>query len=139
MGRAATGVRGMRIKTQDFVVGMDVYQAKKGNSDNKLLVIMENGFGKMTKINDYRFQHRGGSGTRTAKITTKTGKIVDARLINEKELPDYIKGDLLLISQQGQTIRLPLKSVPTMSRSTQGVRLMRFKENKDKVSSSTLI
>lgn len=139
MGRAATGVRGMRIKNQDFVVGMDVYQTKKTNNEDKLLVVTENGFGKMTKIKDYRFQHRGGSGTKTAKITVKTGKIVDARLINEKELPDYIKGDLLLISQQGQTIRLPLKNIPTMSRSTQGVKLIRLKENKDKVSSSTLI
>ncbi|MDD4996192.1 MAG: DNA gyrase subunit A [Patescibacteria group bacterium] len=141
MGRGATGVRGMRIKNQDFIVGMDVYQAGKTNINNKLLVITENGFGKMTLIKDYRFQHRGGSGTKTAKITDKTGKIVDARLINEKDLPNHIKGDLLLISQQGQTIRLPIKSIPTMSRSTQGVRLMRFsaKNGKDQVSSSTLI
>ncbi len=141
MGRAAGGVRGMKIKKGDFVVSMDViYQSKQKSDDaEKLLIITENGFGKMTAIKNYRFQRRGGSGTKTAKITEKTGKIVDARLVNGKNLPNFIKGDLLLISQQGKTIRLPLKSVPTMSRSTQGVRLMKFRQDNDRVSSFTLI
>ncbi len=141
MGRAATGVRGMRLKTDDIIVGMGIiYQATQTkSSEDKLLVITENGFGKMTGLKNYRFQHRGGSGVKTAKITEKTGKIISARVINEQRLPTFIKGDLLLISRLGQIIRLPLKSVPTMSRSTQGVKLMRFKGKNDKVSSSTLI
>jgi len=141
MGRTATGVRGMRLKTNDLIVGMGIiYQTiQTKSSEDKLLVITENGFGKMTGLKNYRFQHRGGSGVKTAKITEKTGKIISARVINEQRLPTFVKGDLLLISRLGQIIRLPLKSVPTMSRSTQGVRLMRFKKKNDRVSSSTLI
>jgi len=141
MGRTATGVRGMRLKTIDIIVGMGIiYQSTQNkSSEDKLLVITENGFGKMTGLKNYRFQHRGGSGVKTAKITEKTGKIISARVINEQKLPTFIKGDLLLISRLGQIIRLPLKSVPVMSRSTQGVRLMRPKKKNDRVSSSTLI
>ena len=141
MGRTASGVRGMRLKTDDVIVGMGiVYKTTQTKtSEDKLLVITENGFGKMTGIKDYRFQHRGGSGVKTAKISEKTGKIISARIINQQNLPSFVKGDLLLISHLGQIIRLPLKSVPTMSRSTQGVKLMRFKKKEDKVSSSTLI
>ncbi len=141
MGRTAAGVRGMRLKPDDIIVGMGmIYQTTQTkSSEDKLLVITENGFGKMTGLKNYRFQHRGGSGVKTAKITEKTGKIISARVINEQRLPTFVKGDLLLISRLGQIIRLPLKSVPVMSRSTQGVRLMRFKGKNDKVSSSTLI
>ena len=141
MGRAAAGVRGMKLKTGDIIVGMGmIYQLDQAkSSEDKLLVITENGFGKMSALKNYRFQHRGGSGAKTAKITEKTGKIISARVINEKNLPSFVKGDLLLVSRLGQIIRLPLKSVPTMSRPTQGVRLMRFKENNDRVSSFTLI
>lgn len=141
MGRTAAGVRGMRLKINDHIIGMEIiYQeVQKESSEDKLLVITENGFGKMTGLKNYRFQYRGGSGVKTAKITEKTGKIISARVINEQRLPTFVKGDLLLISRSGQIIRLPLKSVPVMSRSTQGVRLMRFKGKNDKVSSSTLI
>ena len=141
MGRTASGVRGMRLKKDDVIIGMGIVSqtTQTKTSEDKLLVITENGFGKMTGIKDYRFQHRGGSGVKTAKISEKTGKIISARIINQQNLPSFIKGDLLLISHLGQMIRLPLKSVPTMSRSTQGVKLMRFKKKEDKVSSSTLI
>ena len=141
MGRTAAGVRGMRLKADDIIVGMGmIYQTTQTrSSEDKLLVITENGFGKMTGLKNYRFQHRGGSGVKTAKVTEKTGKIISARVINEQRLPTFVKGDLLLISRLGQIIRLPLKSVPVMSRSTQGVRLMRFKGKNDRVSSSTLI
>ena len=141
MGRTASGVRGMRLKKDDVIIGMGIVSqtTQTKTSEDKLLVITENGFGKMTGIKDYRFQHRGGSGVKTAKISEKTGKIISARIINQQNLPSFVKGDLLLISHLGQIIRLPLKSVPTMSRSTQGVKLMRFKKKEDKVSSSTLI
>ncbi len=143
MGRVTSGVRGMRLKANDFIVGMGVVhesgQVRGKDSGDKLLVITKNGFGKMTALKNYRFQRRGGSGVKTANITEKTGKIIGARVINEKELPSFVKGDLLLISQHGQIIRLSLKGVPTMSRSTQGVRLMRLKKADDRVSSFTLI
>ena len=150
MGRTATGVRGMKLKNEDLIVGMGVIlksglpvrqagQVKDKGLEDKLLVITENGFGKMTALKNYRSQGRGGSGIKTAKITEKTGKIVGAKVFNEKKLPSFIKGDLLLISRLGQIIRLPLKSVPTMSRSTQGVKLMRPKDVNDRVSSFTLI
>ena len=140
MGRNATGVRGIRLKKDDLVVGMGViYQRENKDKNTKLLIITEKGFGKMTFLSNYRLQGRGGSGVNTAKITDKNGKIIGVRIIDEKSLPDYIKGDLLIISRLGQTIRLPLKSVPVMGRSTQGVHLMRFKKEDDQVSSLTLI
>jgi len=141
MGRNAAGVKGIRLKKDDFVIGMEAYchkdKSEKGKSG--LLVITENGFGKMTELSNYRFQHRGGSGIKTAKITEKTGKIIGAKIINKDNLPEFIKGDLLLISRLGQTIRMPFKSVPVTGRATQGVRLMRLKKQDDKVSTFALV
>ncbi len=134
MGRAASGVRGMKLKSGDYIVGMEVVSTSRQlRKEQKLLVITENGFGKMTPLQSYRLQGRAGTGIKTAKITDKTGKIVGGKIITQN------KGELLLVSEFGQVIRLPLQSVPQMSRSTQGVRLMRFKEIKDKVSSFTLV
>lgn len=130
MGRASTGVRGIRLKGDDEVVTMDVIQ---NESISRLLVVMENGLSKTTPVTDYRFQGRGGSGVKTAKITAKTGKVVSARIIHQ-----YMKGDLILISSQGQMIRLPLEQVPTTGRSTQGVYVMRMKAG-DKVASLSLL
>ena len=96
-------------------------------------MITENGFGKMTELKNYRFQKRGGLGIKTAKVNEKTGKIVGGIVIIK------VIDDLLVISRLGQIIRLPLESVPTMNRSTQGVRFMRFKKEKDRVSSFNLI
>jgi DNA gyrase subunit A len=142
MGRTAAGVRGINLKKQDFVVGMEIISKdkdKKEKNKSKLLIITEKGFGKMTPLDDYRLQKRGGRGIKTAKITTKNGKIVGVRIIDKQNLPDFIKGDLLVISRLGQTIRLPLKSISTLGRSTQGVRLIRLKKDNDQVSSLTLI
>lgn len=135
MGRAAAGVRGMKLKGKDRVVGMDVVDpdtAKKHGLD--LLVVMDNGFGKRTGVQQYKVQGRSGSGIRTAHITDKTGEIVMAMVINAKE-----ERDLLVVSDMGQVIRLPVSSVPTIGRDTQGVRIMRFKEEKDGVASVTLV
>jgi DNA gyrase subunit A len=96
---------------------------------------MENGFGKRSNISEYRLQGRGGSGIKAAKVTSKTGKIVGARLINNKDLDR----DMIIISSYGQVIRMPLKAVNQLGRATQGVRLMRFKEAGDKVASVTVI
>jgi len=139
MGRVAAGVRGMRLKNADLIVGMDIIYQKNKAPDDKLLVITENGFGKMSLIKSYRLQRRGGSGIKTAKVNSKTGKIIGAWFFNEKNISALSTGDLLLISRHGQVIRLPMKSVPTAGRATQGVRLMRFKAQDDQVGSFTLI
>ncbi len=135
MGRAAAGVRGIRLKNGDKVVRMDINEKAVKDEHLDLLVVMENGFGKRSNISEYRLQGRGGSGIKAAKVTSKTGKIVGARLINNKDLDR----DMIIISEYGQVIRMPLKSVSQLGRATQGVHLMRFKEAKDKVASITVI
>jgi len=130
MGRASQGVRGIRLKGDDAVVAMEVMASEEGR---RVLVVMENGLSKTTKVANYRFQGRGGSGVKTASITTKTGKVVGARVIN-----DGMVGDLILISKSGQMIRLPLKQIPTSGRATQGVYVMRLKKA-DRVASLSLI
>ena len=135
MGRTAGGVRGMRLKDKDQIVGMDVVDSKlvsKGALET--LVISENGLGKRTAIKEYKVQGRGGSGIKTANVTEKTGRLVSMKVVNKDD-----ESDLLLISLKGQTIRLPFKSVPTLGRATQGVRVMRFKSEGDTVASVTLI
>jgi DNA gyrase subunit A len=129
----------MRLKNNDLIVGMDMIYQKNKTSDDKLLIITENGFGKMSLLKSYRLQRRGGSGIKTAKVNAKTGKIIGAWFFNGKNISSLFTGDLLLISKHGQVIRLPMKSVPTAGRATQGVRLMRFKIQDDQVGSFTLI
>jgi len=135
MGRAAAGVRGIRLRKGDGVVGMDIINDGKATASEQLLVVMENGFGKRTSLGYYKVQGRGGSGIKTAKVSNKTGKIVSAFVVN-KNLENE---DLIIISEKGQVIRLPLRSVNVLGRATQGVRLMRFKETNDKVASVTFI
>lgn len=142
MGRSAAGVRGIRLKADDVVVGMSIITEDKKKGGTKVLTVTSNGFGKMTDIKQYRLQSRGGSGIKTAKVTTKNGKLVWAYISNPDKLPESRvlgTGDLLIISDKGQVIRLPLKSVPNTGRDTQGVRLMRFKEKDDHVASVTLV
>lgn len=112
---------------------MDIVPGSGKKEDYKLLVVMENGFGKMTEIKEYRAQSRAGVGIKTADVTKKTGPVVGGRVI-EKE-----KGDLLLVSKKGQIIRTPLKDVSTIGRATQGVKLMRFKESNDKLTSFNIM
>ncbi|MFA6475399.1 MAG: DNA gyrase subunit A [Patescibacteria group bacterium] len=130
MGRTAAGVRGMKLKSNDAVVGMDIV-TQSALKNAELCVVMRHGYGKRTDLKSYKVQNRGGSGIKTAKITDKTGKIVLGFVVTEAQATS----DLLIISQQGQVIRLPLKSVPIISRDTQGVRLMRFKVQNDQVAS----
>lgn len=129
-GRASMGVRGIKIKAGDEVVDMEVV---KNPAKSQLLVIMENGLGKTSPVTAYRLQTRGGTGVKTANITTKTGKIVGAKIIEENAA-----ADLIIISKMGQVIRLPLKSIPTQGRTTQGVYLMRM-HSKDVVASTTTL
>lgn len=132
MGRTAAGVKAMKMKGADHIVGMDVIDnnLKKGF----VLIVMKNGFGKRTSLSQYRVQSRAGSGIKTAKITEKTGDIIFAKIVDEQ-----MKDDLMIISKKGQVIRLPMKGVNTVGRATQGVRLMRFKETGDTVASTTII
>jgi len=130
MGRNSMGVRGIRLKGDDKVVQMDVV---KDEESSRLLVVMENGLSKSTKISNYRFQGRGGTGVKTATLTSRTGKLVGARILESNAM-----GDLIIISREGQMIRLPLKQIPTSGRATQGVYVMRMKD-KDKVASISLI
>lgn len=130
MGRASIGVRGIKLKPGDEVVEMSTIKDKE---NAELLVVMGNGLGKMTKVNNYRLQSRGGSGIKTANLTQKTGKLVGAKIIE----PD-MDADLILMSKSGQVIRLHCKNIPSQGRATQGVYLMRLKL-KDQVASVSLI
>lgn len=139
MGRAASGVRGIRLKNGDQVVGMDIVKDSTPSQKKAIIVVTEQGFGKRTPLKGYKVQGRGGSGIKTAKITDKTGQIVASRIIDETAMPEWIKGDLIIISSKGQVIRLSLGGVSVLGRATQGVRLMRFKEKDDKVASIALV
>ncbi len=133
MGRGAAGVRGIRLKKDDAIVGMGIIKTDRAEK-YQVLTIMENGFGKRTALRLYKVQGRGGFGIKTAKVTAKTGKLMNAYVVNAEVMKDK---DLIVISQKGQVIRLPFKSVNQTGRDTQGVRLMRFKEGGDKVACVT--
>ena len=139
MGRGASGVTGIKLRSGDRVVGMNVVNKKILNPSSELLVLTENGYGKRTKLTNYKVQKRGGIGIKTAKITAKTGEIVGTRIVDLKALPEEMKGDIVIISEKGQVIRLAIKGVSALGRATQGVRVMRFKAVADKVSTMTLV
>jgi DNA gyrase subunit A len=129
MGRSSMGVRGIKLRKEDYVIQLDVVTDE--NSD--LLIVTENGMGKRSPLSSYRFQTRGGSGVKTANLTSRTGKVVGARTLEPN-----IEGDILIVTRSGQIIRLELKSIPTRGRATQGVYLMRTKKD-DAVASISLI
>ncbi|MFQ6049553.1 MAG: DNA gyrase subunit A [Candidatus Paceibacterales bacterium] len=139
MGRSAAGVTGIRLKKGDEVVGMDIIRKlkikdKKPKIRTKkyLLVVSENGYGKRTDIKEYRLQKRGGTGIKTAKLTPKIGRLVASKVLTGKE------EDLIVISQQGQVIRIKIGSISKLSRATQGVRIMKLEEG-DKVVSAVCV
>ncbi|KKS33976.1 MAG: gyrase subunit A protein [Parcubacteria group bacterium GW2011_GWC2_42_12] len=138
MGRNAAGVRGIRLKKQgDAVVGMGIIKNDKEKIKKyQLLAISEHGFGKRSAVGLYKVQGRGGSGVKTAKVTAKTGKLINAFIVNAETMEAK---DIIIISEKGQVIRLPFKSVNQLGRDTQGVRLMRFKEESDKVACVTWV
>ncbi|MEK7496061.1 MAG: DNA gyrase subunit A [Patescibacteria group bacterium] len=123
MGRTAGGVKAIRIKKDDFVAGIDIIKTsdKRQATSDKLLIVTENGFAKQTLLKEYKIQSRGGSGIKTAKINSKTGKIVAARIIAGEE-------ELLALSNKGQIIKTKISDVRTAGRATSGVRVMRLKE-----------
>ena len=127
MGRSASGVRGIRLETGDEVVGMSAIQNQR-KEQQYLLVVMENGYGKRTKVEEYRLQKRGGTGIKAAKVNEKTGKIVFAKVVGQEEK------EIIVISSKGQVIRSDFKSISIIGRASSGVRIMRLKPG-DKVAS----
>ncbi len=123
MGRVAAGVRGVRLGKGDFVVAAEVI--KKGDQNAELLVLSHKGYGKKTKVSEYKVQKRGGSGIKTSKVTDKTGPVIASRIVTPE---DIAEGELIVISKKSQVIRTDLKSIPTLSRATQGVRIMKLYE-----------
>ena len=127
MGRAAVGVRGIKLREGDYVVG-----AARAQAGKSVLTITEKGYGKRTPVEEYRVTNRGGLGIKNYQITDKTGKIVSVKVVDGSE-------DLLLVTQSGILIRTPVESIKeTASRATQGVIVMRFKEEGDQVISMAL-
>lgn len=124
MGRAARGVRGVRLRPNDSVVGMDVV----ASADQTLLVLSANGYGKITKVANFPSHKRGGVGIKAATVTAKTGPIVTVQTLESDAV------EAIIISQGGQTIRVGLGDIPTLGRTTQGVRVMRLSDD-DSVSS----
>lgn len=127
MGRSARGVRGIRLRPGDTVVGMDL-----AREEHRLLVVSENGYGKLTKVANFPTHKRGGVGIKAAVVSAKTGKLVTVNSL------DPTAPEVLMISTQGQTIRMSLKDIPMLGRTTQGVRIMRLKDG-DTVASIGLV
>ncbi len=126
MGRDAVGVRGIRLREGDYVVG-----AARAKPDHEVLSITENGYGKRTPVEEYRITNRGGLGIKNYMVTDKTGPVVGIKVVDGTE-------DLLLVTQAGILIRTPVENIRTAGRATQGVIVMRFKEEGDQVISMAL-
>ena len=126
MGRTATGVRGIRLREGDYVVGASIAEEGK-----QVLSITENGFGKRTSVDEYRITNRGGLGIKNYMVTEKTGGVVGVKVVDGSE-------DLLLVTRAGILIRTPVEHIRSAGRATQGVIVMRFREEGDRVISMAL-
>ncbi len=124
MGRVSRGVRGIRLRAGDNVIGMDIVQ--EGSS---IFVISQYGYGKRTKVSQFTAHARGGVGIRSAIVNNKTGKLIGVKTLSDDESQEVI-----IVSSQGQTIRLGLKDIPSLGRATQGVRIMRLNDGDSAVS-----
>ena len=118
MGRSAMGVKGIKLRPNDTIVGMDVVVS----DDQKLLVMSRNGYGKATKVNNFPTHKRGGVGIKVAAVTAKTGPIVAVHTL------DPNAHEIIMISEKGQAIRVAIKELPTLGRTTQGVRVMKLND-----------
>ncbi len=128
IGRTASGVRGITLgHDQDEVVGMVCVE----NENEDILVVSENGYGKRSKIEDYRLTNRGGKGVKTINITEKTGQLISIKSVNDVS-------DLMIITQSGLTIRMSISSLRILGRTAQGVRLINLKEG-DQIASITIV
>jgi DNA gyrase subunit A len=128
MGRASRGVRGIRLRADDQVIGMEVVR-----DDENIFVISEFGYGKRTRVSQFTAHARGGVGIRSAVVNKKTGNLVGVKALSSDD-----SDEVIIISAQGQTIRLGLKDIPELSRATQGVRIMRLNDG-DRVVSMALV
>lgn len=128
MGRTAMGVKGIKLDKNDAVITMEVVGANKG----QLLIVSENGYGKRTRLSEYRIQKRAGKGIKTAQVTGKTGDLAAAKVL------DGLEKDLILISQNAQVIRVKISSISKMGRVTQGVKVIKLGKG-DKVASIVCI
>ncbi len=120
MGRTAGGVRAIKLDKGDLVVGAHVI--KKEWKDAWLLVISANGYGKRTELTEYKIQGRGGSGILTSKVTAKTGDVIASQIVHSEE------EEVVAISKKSQVVRTGVNEIPVLSRSTQGVRIMKLRE-----------
>ena len=118
MGRSAMGVRGMRLRPRDEIVGMDVIT----DPNQKLLAVSANGYGKSTSVSNFPPHKRGGVGIKVAAVTNKTGPLVAVHTL------DPLAKEVIMMSTKGQAIRVAVKEIPTLGRATQGVRIMRLSE-----------
>ncbi len=130
-GRSSIGVRGIRLDETDRISSMDVFD--ESEKDKKLIVLSENGIGKKSKTMLFKEQGRGGKGVKIANIDERTGKISFSSVIDDEEKT------LIITSKKGQVVKIPLKSIPDLSRTAKGVILMRFSDKSDKVASATFI
>lgn len=126
MGRSAAGVIAMKLTKDDKVVGAEVIHSEYENPE--LLVLTATGYGKKTSLSEYKVQKRGGSGIKTAKLTEKTGDIISMAVV------DGAEGEVVAVSQKGQVIRTGVEEIPSLSRQTQGVRVMKLRAG-DRVAS----
>ncbi len=120
MGRTAGGVRAIKLDKDDVMVGAHVI--KKDMKDAWLLVISANGYGKRTELSEYKIQGRGGSGILTSKVTAKTGPVIASQIVHSEE------EEVVAISKKSQVVRTGVNEIPVLSRSTQGVRIMKLRE-----------
>ncbi len=130
MGRAAGGVRGIQLTEGDVVIGADVI--KNAATKVSLLVMSQNGYGKVTPVKEYKIQKRGGSGIKTARVTSKTGHVIIAKIVTEED------SELVAMSKKSQVLRTDLKTIPSLGRQTQGVRIMKLRTG-DKIASLVLL
>jgi DNA gyrase subunit A len=124
MGRVSRGVRGIRLRADDRVIGMDIVE-----ENSSIFVISKYGYGKRTKVSQFTPHARGGVGIRSAVVNTKTGELVGVKTLSEGN-----EQEVIIISQNGQTIRLGIKGIPALGRATQGVRIMRLNDGDEVVS-----
>jgi DNA gyrase subunit A len=116
MGRTASGVKAIRLRKEDFVIGAEIVL-----EDHKILVVSSSGYGKSTEINNFRLQGRNGKGLKIHKVTEKTGELIGISMVNNKE-------ELILINSNGIIIRIRIAEISTTGRITQGVKLINLED-----------
>ena len=121
MGTAAAGVKGITLRDEDKVVGAAIINSQMDNAEVRILTITEEGYGKRTKLLEYRLTSRGGKGIINAKLNEKTGKIVDVKVVNEND-------EIMLITSEGTLIRTSVNNISVIGRTATGVRIMKVRK-----------